>query len=72
MKQAHPGAYEVRLKGDPEPFLRRLREAGGAAEPHDGVLLVHLGDSQTPDVLWHIAAELGEELGLSQLPLVSA
>src|SRR5207253_5962652 len=37
LKQAHPGAFEVRLKGDPEPFLRRLREAGGAAEPHDGV-----------------------------------
>src|SRR3954471_23616570 len=27
MKQAHPGAYEVRLKGDPEPFLQRLRGA---------------------------------------------
>src|SRR5436305_1106243 len=25
MKLAHPGAYEVRLKGDPEPFLARLR-----------------------------------------------
>src|SRR5213592_4834264 len=36
MKQAHPGTYEVRLKGDAEPFLARLRESGGAAEPHDG------------------------------------
>ncbi|HTK77260.1 MAG TPA: ABC transporter ATP-binding protein [Gemmataceae bacterium] len=62
MKQAHPGAYEVRLKGDPEPFLKRLRESGGAAAPHDGVLLVHLRDGQSPDVLWQIAAELGEQI----------
>src|SRR5436190_5106606 len=29
MKQAHPGAFEVRLKGDPGPFLRRLQDVGG-------------------------------------------
>ena len=32
MKQAHPRSFEVRLKGDPEPFLARLRAAGGDAE----------------------------------------
>src|SRR5438270_5067793 len=63
LKQAHPGAYEVRLKGDPEPFLRRLRAAGGEAEPHeDDVLRVHLADGQTPELLWRIAAELGEQI----------
>src|SRR5438445_9055378 len=39
MKQAHPGAYEVRLKGDPGPFVRRLQEIGGDAKPFDGSLL---------------------------------
>src|SRR6476660_8291604 len=33
MKQAHPRSYDVRLKGDPEPFLRRLRATGGDAKP---------------------------------------
>src|SRR3954470_6781671 len=32
MKQSHPGAYEVRLKGDAEPFVGRLRAIGGDAE----------------------------------------
>ena len=40
MKQAHPASFEVRLKGDPAPFVERLRVAGGDAEPHDDVLLV--------------------------------
>src|SRR5438128_9663243 len=51
MKQAHAGAHEVRLKGDPGPFLRRLQEIGGDAKPFDGSLLVHLRDGQSPDVL---------------------
>src|SRR6476660_1366271 len=34
LKQAHPGAHEMRLKGDPERFLARLRAAGGEAKPH--------------------------------------
>src|SRR5690242_12721867 len=40
MKQAHPRAYEVRLKGDAGPFLARLRAAGGEAESRDGGLRV--------------------------------
>src|SRR5437667_11054193 len=62
LKQAHPGAYEVRLKGESEPFLRRLRDAGGDAKPHDDTLLVHLCDGQTPEVLWRIAADSGVQI----------
>src|SRR5262245_13376063 len=62
MKQAHPGAYEVRLKGDSGPFLQRLRAAGGDAKPHDDGLLVQLGDGQMPDTLWRIAADVGEQI----------
>src|SRR5947209_1110042 len=34
LKQVHRLSYEVRIKGDPEPFLRRLRDVGGEAQPH--------------------------------------
>lgn len=62
MKQAHPGAYEVRLKGDPGPFVERLRAAGGDAEPHHDGLLVRLDDGQTPAVIWRVAADVGEQV----------
>src|SRR4051794_12510674 len=61
LKMAHPEAYEVRLKGDAEPFLRRLREHGGDAKPREDVLVVQLSDGQTPELLWRLAAELGEQ-----------
>src|SRR5436853_5272918 len=62
LKQAHPGAYEVRLKGDAGPFLDRLRAAGGDAKPRDDGLLVQLADGQGTDVLWRIAADVGEQI----------
>jgi ABC-2 type transport system ATP-binding protein len=62
MKEAHPGAFEVRLKGEPGRFVERLRAAGGDAEPHGDGLLVRLRDGQTPTVLWQIAAGLGEQI----------
>ena len=62
MKEAHPGAYEVRLKGDAGRFVERLRAAGGDAEPHGDGLLVRLRDGQTLTALWQIAAELGEQV----------
>ncbi len=62
MKQAHPGVYEVRLKGEPGRFVERLRAAGGFAEPHHDGLLVRLPDGQTPAVLWRIVADLGEQV----------
>ncbi len=62
LKQAHPLAFEVRLKGEPEPFVRRLREAGGDARPHDDLLLVRLPQGQTPALLWQLASGLGEQV----------
>jgi ABC-2 type transport system ATP-binding protein len=62
LKQAHPGAYEVRVKGDPAGFVQRLRDAGGDARPHEEALLVRLPDGQTPQLLWGIAADLGEQI----------
>jgi ABC-2 type transport system ATP-binding protein len=57
LKQGHPGAFEVRLKGDPAPFLDRLRARGGQAKFHDDLWHVQLTDGQTADAVWRIAAE---------------
>ena len=62
MKQAHPRSFDVRLKGDPELFLGRLRAAGGDAKPLDDALRVQLPEGETPDLLWRIAADLGEQI----------
>src|SRR4051812_1621724 len=49
LKQAHPGAFEVRIKGDPTPFLERLRATGGDAKPFDDLLHVQLNNGQAAD-----------------------
>jgi ABC-2 type transport system ATP-binding protein len=62
MKQAHPRSFDVRLKGEATRFLARLREHGGAAEPRDEGLRVQLPEGQTPELLWAIAADEGEQI----------
>jgi ABC-2 type transport system ATP-binding protein len=62
MKQAHPRAFDVRLKGEAGPFLARLRSAGGDAKPYEDTLRVELPEGQTPDLLWRIAGDLGEQI----------
>jgi ABC-2 type transport system ATP-binding protein len=62
LKQVHRLCYEVRLKGDPESFLLKLREAGGEARPLDDLLLVQLPPEQSPNFLWQIAATQGEQI----------
>ena len=62
MKNAHPRAFDVRMKGDSELFLARLRVAGADAKSHEDALRVLLPEGATPDLLWRIAAELGEQI----------
>jgi ABC-2 type transport system ATP-binding protein len=62
MKQAHPRTYEVRLKNDPGRFLERLRTTGVEARSRDASLQLQLPEGETPDLLWKIAAELGEQI----------
>jgi ABC-2 type transport system ATP-binding protein len=62
MKQAHPRAFDLRVKGEAGPFVARVRAAGATAVPHDDLLRVELPDGQTPDLLWRIAADLGEQI----------
>jgi ABC-2 type transport system ATP-binding protein len=62
LKQGHPGAYEVRIKGDSAPFLDRLRARGGDAKPFDDLLHVQLSDGQSAEAIWQIAAEAGSQI----------
>jgi ABC-2 type transport system ATP-binding protein len=62
LKQAHPGAYEVRLKGDPTRFVERLRAAGGDAKPQADALLVQLASGQDAQLLWSLAGDVGEQI----------
>jgi len=62
MKRAHPRSFDVRVKGDRDAFLTRVRDAGGDAKLHDDAIRVELPEGQTPDLLWRIAAESGEQI----------
>jgi ABC-2 type transport system ATP-binding protein len=62
LKKVHRLSYEVRLKGDPGPFLERLRAAGGDAKPREDLLLVTLPAEQPLSLLWRVAADLGQQI----------
>jgi ABC-2 type transport system ATP-binding protein len=63
MKQVHLHVYEVRLKGEPAPFVRRLQEAGCVVEPREEDLLrVEMAPAATPALIWQTAAALGEQV----------
>ncbi len=62
LKKAHPNSFDVRVKGEPEPFLARLRAAGADGEVRDDGLRVRLPDGATPDLIWRTAAALGEQV----------
>jgi len=62
MKQAHERSYDVRIKGELEPFLAKLRAAGSDAKLHEDVLRVNLPEGATTDLIWRLAAELGEQV----------
>jgi ABC-2 type transport system ATP-binding protein len=62
LKEVHARAYELRVKGDAERFLRRLRALGVEGRPHDDALVVTLPLGETLDLFWKVAAELGEQI----------
>jgi ABC-2 type transport system ATP-binding protein len=62
LKEVHQRAYEVRLKANPEPFLRKLAAAGCAVEPRDDLFRVEVPAGQTQALLWRTAAELGQQI----------
>src|SRR5437868_734231 len=63
MKQAHPRAFDVRLKGNAEPFLVRLRAAGcEAVADEDEVLRVTLPEGHTTELVWRTASDTGAQV----------
>jgi hypothetical protein len=54
--------FELRVKGDPDAFGRRLEEVGCEAKPHDDTLLVELPEGRTPALLWQAAIDAGEQI----------
>jgi ABC-2 type transport system ATP-binding protein len=62
LKQIHPQSFEVRLKADMSAFARRLAEQGCQLDRREDVLLVRLPDDRTPQLLWELAAESGEQI----------
>jgi ABC-2 type transport system ATP-binding protein len=62
LKQGHAGAFEVRLKGDPAPFLDRLRNRGGEAKFHEDLWQVQLNNGETSEAIWKIAADANVQI----------
>ena len=62
LKKLHACCYEVRLKAEPDGFARRLVDAGCDAETRDDLLLVRLPVGRDEQLLWEIAAMVGEQI----------
>jgi ABC-2 type transport system ATP-binding protein len=62
MKQAHEQTYEVRVKVDQPRFAMRLAEQGCRVDSSDDLLRVRLSGGQSSDLLWQLAASLGEQI----------
>jgi ABC-2 type transport system ATP-binding protein len=62
LKQVHNRCFEVRLKSDPALFARQLLERGCQADLRDDVVVVQVPDGQSPQMLWHAASELKEQI----------
>jgi ABC-2 type transport system ATP-binding protein len=62
LKQAHERTAEVRVKRDPAGFARCLAETGCGVEALEDGLLVHLPENASPDLIWRLASETGEQI----------
>jgi ABC-2 type transport system ATP-binding protein len=62
MKQTHWQCYDMRLKADPGPFLRRLAESGCGADLVGDMLRVRLPEGESQQLLWRLAAEEGGQI----------
>jgi ABC-2 type transport system ATP-binding protein len=63
LKQSHRQCFEVRVKSDAAPFAQRLTALGCETKVHDDDLLhVQVPVGSSPQMLWQIAAEQGEQI----------
>ncbi len=62
LKQMHDRCFEVRLKDGEDLFAQRLTALGCESHHRDGRLVVHLPESETPQLLWRTAAQHGQQI----------
>jgi ABC-2 type transport system ATP-binding protein len=62
LKELHDQSYEVRVKNDPGGFARRLTEAGCSVRTENSELLVGLPPGESEQMLWSLAAAVGEQI----------
>jgi ABC-2 type transport system ATP-binding protein len=62
LKQVDLAAYDIRLKDDPSSFISRLTELGCNVQFHDEQLRVGLAKGASPEILWEVAAEQGQQI----------
>ncbi len=62
LKQVHERSFDVRLKGDPNGFLKGLTAAGGGAEPVEDFLRVRLPEGMAQRFLWELASANGDQI----------
>jgi ABC-2 type transport system ATP-binding protein len=62
LKQQHERTVEARVKTDPAAFARRLVEQGCAVSERGEMLQVRLPEGKSRDLLWKVAAAMGEQI----------
>jgi ABC-2 type transport system ATP-binding protein len=62
LKNLHDRCYEVEVKVDRRAFARRLGQSGCTTTEQDHGLVVGLPPSESPDLLWKVAAATGEQI----------
>jgi ABC-2 type transport system ATP-binding protein len=62
LKQLHDQCFDVRLKADMASFAARLSALGCATEQLDDMLRVRIPNGKSPQILWQLASESGEQI----------
>jgi ABC-2 type transport system ATP-binding protein len=62
LKQIHEQSFDVRVKSDARAFGEQLSARGCHAEPNGEILRVRIPVGGSPQILWEVAASLGEQI----------
>jgi ABC-2 type transport system ATP-binding protein len=62
LKQGHQQCFEVRLKADGVAYGERLKALGCSADVRDDVWIVRIPEGRSPQMLWEVAAEQGQQI----------
>src|SRR5258708_4075042 len=62
LKQVHSQCFEVRLKTDGAAFAHRLSALGCTTQQREDLLVVHVPQGGSPQMLWQVAAEQRQQI----------